>query len=196
MKGRYHIVVQNGRVRFEFDVKRNITIVRGDSATGKTTLMTLIEAHDRLGNESGVDVICERRCLAVNNANWEAIIGASSSCIVFIDEDTRAVKTPEFARLIQQTDNYYVIITRENLPNLPYSVEEVYGIHTSGKYADLQRTYNSFYRLYEPAEPSCDTSIKSAVVEDSNAGYEFYAAVAGNEVSVVNAGGLSEKGDQ
>ena len=192
MKGKYHVVVQNSRVRFEFDVKRNITIVRGDSATGKTTLMTLVEEHDRLGDESGVDVICERRCLAVSNANWEAVIGASSSSIIFVDEDTRAVKTPEFARLIQQTDNYYVIITRESLPNLPYSVEEVYGIHTSGKYADLRRTYNSFFRLYEPAEPRCDVPVQGAIVEDSNAGYEFFRAIAGDGVSIVSAQGKAK----
>ena len=39
MKGKYHIIVQNSRVKFEFDIKRNIIIVRCDSATGKTTLI-------------------------------------------------------------------------------------------------------------------------------------------------------------
>ena len=192
MKGRFHVVVQNSRVRFEFDVKRNITIVRGDSATGKTTLMALIEAHDQLGDESGVELACERRCLAINNANWESVIANARSCIVFADEDTRAVRTPEFARLIQQTDNYYVIITREDLPNLPYSVDEIYGIHTSGKYADLRRTYNSFYRLYEPANLENVGAVETAIVEDSNAGYEFFSAVAGNETSVVSAQGKAK----
>lgn len=36
MKGSYHIIVQNKRIRYEFDIRRNITIIRGDSATGKT----------------------------------------------------------------------------------------------------------------------------------------------------------------
>ena len=55
------------------------------------------------------------------------------------------VKTKDFARAIQQTDNYYVIVTREGLPALPYSVEEVYGIRTSGKYGSLKQSYHSFY---------------------------------------------------
>lgn len=42
MKGKFHIVVQNNRLRYEFDVRRNITIIRGDSATGKTTLYEMI----------------------------------------------------------------------------------------------------------------------------------------------------------
>jgi hypothetical protein len=153
MRGSHHVVVQNRRVRFEFTVRRNVTIVRGDSATGKTTLMSLVEAYDRLGDASGVEVVCDRRCVAVNNANWEAVLAGTSSCIVFLDEDVSAAKTPEFARRVRESDNYYVIITREDLPGLPYSVDEIYGIHTSGKYADLRRTYNSFYRIYEPDEP-------------------------------------------
>lgn len=154
MQGSYHVMVQNRRIRFEFDIRRNITIVRGDSATGKTTLMSLIEAYDRLGSESGVNIICDRRCVAVNNANWKRVVESIDECIVFFDEDTRDMRTIEFARTIRSSTNYYVIITREDLPNLPYSVDEIYGIHTSGKYADLRRTYNSFYRIYEPSDPS------------------------------------------
>lgn len=192
MRGKYHVVVQNSRVRFEFDIRRNITIVRGDSATGKTTLMSLIEEHDRLGDESGVEVACERRCLTANNSNWEAVIGATTSSIIFLDEDTRAVKTPEFSRLAQKTDNYYVIITRESLPNLPYSVDEIYGIHTSGKYADLRGTYNSFYRLYEPQAPVAGVPVENVIVEDSNSAYEFYRAVADGRVSVASAEGKAK----
>lgn len=203
MRGSYHVVVQNRRVKFEFDVRRSITIVRGDSATGKTTLMSLVEAHERLGDDSGVTVSCERRCITANNANWQAVLDTTSSCIVFVDEDTNAIKTPEFARKVRRTDNYYVIITRENLPNLPYSVEEVYGIHTSGRYADLRKTYNSFYRLYEPSEPQTDVVVGKVIVEDSNSGYDFFRAIADEDTLVVSAGGksnvrrlLSEVGSQ
>ena len=37
MKGKYNIFVQNNRLRYDFVISRNITIIRGDSATGKTT---------------------------------------------------------------------------------------------------------------------------------------------------------------
>ena len=90
MKGKYHIVVQNNRIKFEFDIKRNITIIRGDSATGKTTLMNLVETHDRLGDESGISISCERKCKTLNNGNWESVIDSSSECIIFIDEDVKA----------------------------------------------------------------------------------------------------------
>lgn len=192
MKGKYHIIVQNSRVKFEFDIKRNITIVRGDSATGKTTLVSLIDTYDRLGADSGIEVSCSRRCLTVNNSNWESILNSVSECIVFIDEENTIIKSDDFARKIQDTDNYYVIITRENLPNLPYSVEEIYGIHTSGKYADMRRTYNSFYQLYSVDEQRMADKAETVIVEDSNSGYDFFKAVAADDINCISAGGKTK----
>lgn len=60
MKGSYHIIVQNKRLHYEFDIKRNITIIRGDSATGKTTLYTMIALAARRGESSGVTVQCDK----------------------------------------------------------------------------------------------------------------------------------------
>ena len=56
MKGRYSILVQNNRLRYEFTIYRNITVIRGDSATGKTTLLDLLAAYYRDGESSGVTV--------------------------------------------------------------------------------------------------------------------------------------------
>lgn len=58
MKGKYSVFVQNNRLRYEFTISRNITIIRGDSATGKTTLLDLLNAYDRDGDSSGVLVKC------------------------------------------------------------------------------------------------------------------------------------------
>ena len=58
MKGKYHIVVQNNKLRYELNIRRNITIIRGASATGKTMLMNLLEQAADLGEGSGVEVLC------------------------------------------------------------------------------------------------------------------------------------------
>lgn len=47
---------------------------------------------------------------------------------------------------------------RENLYNLPYSVDEIYGLHESGKYHDTRRVYQQMYHIYKieekfPIEP-------------------------------------------
>lgn len=75
---------------------------------------------------------------------------------------------------MKDSDNYFVIVTREDLPNLPYSVDEIYGIHTSGKYHDLKRTYNELYRIYSAEAYSGKERPETLVVEDSHAGYAFF----------------------
>lgn len=65
MKGKYSVFVQNNRLRYEFTISRNITIIRGDSATGKTTLLDLLNAYDRDGESSGVLVKCDVPCVVI-----------------------------------------------------------------------------------------------------------------------------------
>lgn len=189
MKGKYHIIVQNSRIKFEFDVKRNITIIRGDSATGKTTLMNLIETYERLGDESGISISCMRECKTLNNSNWESVIKENHDAIIFIDEETKAITKKEFAASVRESGNYYVIITRESLPNLPYSVEEVYGIHNAGKYSGVRQTYNSFYRLYSMDENTDYEETEIILVEDTNSGFEFFNAVKAENITCRSAGG-------
>jgi hypothetical protein len=177
MKGKYHILVQNNRLRYELTVRRNITIIRGDSATGKTTLINLIEQAATLGENSGVDVVCERPCRTLGGNDWSLILPSIHEQILFLDEENQFVKSQEFASAVKESDNYFVIITREDLPNLPYSVEEIYGIHTSGKYHDLRRTYNELYQIYSPETFVRKVKPDTIIVEDSNAGYEFFKAV-------------------
>lgn len=176
MKGKYHIVVQNNRLRYDLDIRRNITIIRGDSATGKTKLISLLEQAAALGEGSGVEVRCERPCRTLGGADWRLVLPNLHEQILFMDEENRFVKSQEFAAAVKASDNYFVIVTREDLPNLPYSVEEIYGIHTSGKYHDLKRTYNELYHIYSTEVLPGKEKPETVIVEDSNAGYEFFRA--------------------
>ncbi len=177
MRGQYHIVVQNNRIRYELNIRRNITIIQGDSATGKTTLVNLIEQAATLGEGSGIDVICKCPCRTLRGNDWQLILAGTHEHIIFIDEENIFIKSIEFARMVKESDNYFVIVTRESLPNLPYSVEEIYGIHTSGKYHDLKRTYNETYKIYSTELTDNKIKPEMVIVEDSNAGYEFFYSV-------------------
>ena len=59
MKGSYRIIVTNARLRYDFTIHRNITIVKGNSATGKTTLVEMIREFYESGLQSGIDLKCE-----------------------------------------------------------------------------------------------------------------------------------------
>ena len=192
MKGKYHIVVQNNKLRYELNIRRNITIIRGDSATGKTRLIELLEQAASLGDSSGVDVICERPCRTLGGSDWNLVLPNIHEQIIFLDEENKFVKSQEFASAVKDSDNYFVIITREDLPNLPYSVEEIYGIHTSGKYHDLKRTYNELYHIYSTEEFAGRQKPEAVVLEDSNSGYEFFHTICKeNGIVCISAGGKS-----
>ncbi len=65
MKGIQHIEVSNRKVKFEFDLIRNITVIRGESGTGKTTLYNMISDYTRLQAASGVKLRSEKNCVAL-----------------------------------------------------------------------------------------------------------------------------------
>ena len=148
MKGKHHIIIQNKRVKYDFEVRRNITVLRGDSATGKTNLIEMIREYTNNGTNSSIELICDKACYILEGATWRGQLSVMKDSIVFIDEGNPFVLTDEFSSAIQQTDNYYVIVSREGLPNLPYSIEEIYGIRLSGKYGGLKQVYNELYHIY------------------------------------------------
>lgn len=176
MKGIHKVVVGTKYLKYEFELRRNLTIIRGDSATGKTTLVDMIRTHMNDGESGPVTLNCDKGCYVVEGNLWKGQLNNIQDSIVFIDEGNEFVKTKDFARAIQQTDNYYVVVTREGLPALPYSVEEVYGIRTSGKYGTLKRSYHSFYRIY-PDSTTEKIKPEKILTEDSNSGYQFFDAV-------------------
>ena len=95
-----------------------------------------------------MEVQCEEKCRVLEELDWKLVLQNLHDQIIFLDEDNLFLKTTDFAGMVKESDNYFVIITREDLANLPYSVEEVYGIHTAGKYHDMKQVYNKFYHIY------------------------------------------------
>lgn len=177
MVGAYRVIVQNKKIKFDFEIRRNITILRGDSATGKTTLVEMIQEYEELGSDSGITLQCERNCAVLSGRQWEKQLAGLSQSIVFVDEGNVFTASKEFAAAIQKTDNYYVLVTRESLETLPYSVTEIYGIRTSKHFGDLKQTYNEFFQIY--GKPVGTGTLKPAIVitEDSNSGYQFFRSV-------------------
>lgn len=179
MKGIHSITVQNKRIRYQFEVRRNITVIRGDSATGKTTLIDMIREYYEEGEESGIFLHSDKECVVVSsNRRWKQELLGIKDSIVFIDEGNKFVFGQEFASYIKDTDNYYVIVTREGIPTLPYSVKEIYGIRNSGKYGELKQVYNEFYPFYALKEESNLDEKDIIITEDSNSGYQFFDKIA------------------
>lgn len=189
MKGTHKITIYTRKLRYDLRIRRNITIIRGNSATGKTTLVEMIREYEENGSDSGITLNCDKECRVIGGRAWKAVLSTIHDSIVFIDEDNAFLPTNEFAEAVRNSDNYYVIITREGLPNLPYSVTEIYGIRESGKYVSMQQTYNEMYRIYGDTSSDTDNRPDLLIVEDSDAGFEFYEK--NTNLQVISAKGKS-----
>lgn len=176
MTGKHKVTISTKRLKYDFVLKRNLTILQGDSATGKTTLIEMVRDYVNNPSDSPVTLVCDKNCYVLEGILWEAQLNEMQDSIVFIDEGNEFVKTKDFAGKIKQTDNYYVIVTREALPALPYSIEEIYGIRVSNRYGTLKQKYNEFYHMYH-VHGGATIIPDILITEDSNSGYQFFHAV-------------------
>lgn len=125
MKGSIKFSARNKHINFKLELERNVTIITGDSGTGKTKLINMVRQYSDLGKQSGVSLSCDKECIVLEGKNWERILENTHDSVVFIEESTSFLKSHEFSRIIQNTDNYYVIVTREPLPQIPYSIDSI-----------------------------------------------------------------------
>ena len=191
MKGTYKIKISNSKVSFSLELERNITIICGNSATGKTTLIGLIRDYEQLGKASGVTIQCKKPCRVLSNVDWKYRLDAIHDSIVFLDEGNEFVRSQDFAQAIRGTDNYYVIINRESLSQLPYSVNSILKLKTtSRKKVTYIRSYPEYSNLAEPIEQI--NRVDEIITEDSNSGHDMFSRIAqDNGVSCLSAQGKS-----
>ena len=98
------------------------------------------------------------------------------SRIVFIDETAGFLRSRRFAELVKGSDNYFVIVSRDDLSQLPYSIDEIYGLRNvsdTQKYKTYKRIYNEMYKLYH-LDPKGTIGPEAVITEDSNSGYEYF----------------------
>lgn len=181
MVGKYEIEVYNKRVHYHLTIQRNITILQGNSATGKTELLRMLSDYANNGASSGITVISEKRCVVLENMFWKENISSLTQSIIFIDEGASFLRSKEFAEAVKGSDNYFVLITRDSLEQLPYSIQEIYGMRQDReqqKYKTPKRIYNEIYPLYGTlSHPAIKPTL--VLTEDSNSGYEFFSSIYG-----------------
>ncbi|MBQ8160736.1 MAG: ATP-binding protein [Clostridia bacterium] len=150
MKERYCVTVRNKRLQYDFEITGKITVVRGDSATGKTTLVEMIRLFERHGADSGVEVIADVPCRVLDNdAAWAQQLSWIRGSLVFVDENHEFTSSPAFARAILESDNDYVLMTRANLPCIPKNAQAIFGIRFAGQKDGNRRVHHEFFHLGE-----------------------------------------------
>lgn len=152
-------------MQYDFELRRKYTVIKGDSATGKTTLYGLVQEAHR--GRSTVQISSKARCVPASSFGdyWETALPGLNGCIIFIDEDSDWVRSEVFAALAMKSDNYFVFINRDALKQIPYSVKEIYEIKTSGRYHSLVPIYKHIPYVMAP---------DYIITEDAKSGYQFF----------------------
>ncbi len=71
MTGKYDVVLYNNKLHYHLTINRNITILRGYSASGKSELIRLLSAHNGNPASSGITLVCDRKCIVLTEENWK-----------------------------------------------------------------------------------------------------------------------------
>ena len=114
MNGIISIEVKTRRISYSLELRHNVTVVQGDSGSGKSVLCDLIS---RKANRQGsrIDLITTRGypCRHLTNEMCnDGLLGQLHNCIVFLDEDCDYIYSDEFAHRLLGSTNYFVLITR------------------------------------------------------------------------------------
>lgn len=194
MKGRYQFKVKSKKVIFEFSIQRNITVIKGNSATGKTTLLHILYEYLRTGKQSGYSVMTDASYYVYLRdevgRSWQDALYPLENTVIFIEENNSFIFGKEFAKFVRDSGNYFVLISRSPLKTLPYSIHEIYEIVTEGKKTDIKESYHSFKEIYSNYPILENNKLQNVITEDSNSGYQFFSK-AFNKCNVISANGNS-----
>ncbi len=195
MRGSYRFRVRSKKIVFEFTIRRNITVIKGDSATGKTTLLHMLYEYLRVGRESGYSVSADNDYYVYLRKEvgrtWQDILYPLENTIIFIEENNNFVFTKEFAEFVRTSGNYFVLVNRSPFKMLPYSIHEIYEIVTRKKHADVKESYHQLKELYSNYPISGNNKVDIVMTEDSNSGHQFFSHLF-KYSRVISAGGNSK----
>lgn len=189
MKGKHIVSITSRRAEYRLELERKITVIKGKSGTGKSSVIRLVSDYLELGKDSGIKVTVSsstRLLVLTNSSDWDTVMPSLRNTIIFFDEDVRYIYTEAFQKALWTADCYAVIISRSGqFTGLPFAVSSIYELVTE---RNGKNTITSMYHLYEEKHKQNDFDL--VVTEDSNSGYEMAKyAFDSEKMRVISAGG-------
>ena len=136
MKGKHIINIVSRKARYILELERKISVIKGNSGTGKTTLIRLVSEYLEYGKKSGIKLTVDSSAslgVLTNSSEREKILSSVHDMVLFIDEDVNYLYTEAFQKELKIADCYAVIVSRSGMfAGLPYSVFGIYELITEG----------------------------------------------------------------
>ena len=189
MVGEKTIKLATNKEEIVITVKRKYSIITGNTGSGKTYIPDVIlRATD--SKDKTARIWSTVPVYLLNSINDVVAYCQPSEtpgiCIIDENDGKNLCSTEKFAKVTKKASHYFVIISREALEMLPYSVKEIYELFT---YDSKAVSVTSLKQRY-----SFDTHIdfipEIIITEDSGTGYQFFKYVF-NKSTVISAGGKS-----
>lgn len=171
MKGKYFLKIKNNRVSYDLHFDRCVTIIKGDSGTGKTNLISMLQFYIKSGKDSGITVNTNINSIKVldEDTDWDYILNKYRGSVFFADEETKYILTKEFVDLLYETGSYIVYFTRSGRTGyLQYAISSLC-YFKSRRVNDFY--INELFNLYNNEEINFKPDI--IVTEDSTSGLDI-----------------------
>jgi hypothetical protein len=142
----------------------------GESATGKTSLCGIISDYNsaKLNHEfTRIKLEASNDVVVVHNDSDETILNNKENRIMIIDEDCSLLHRYDTSSLLQNSNNYFLIICRKLLDYLPVSVDNIYCFKKEEK-------TNIAVPLYQRFQERYFGKIDIIITEDSRSGRKFF----------------------
>ena len=137
MTGTVTIDIKDPDVHYKLTLKRNITVIAGDGASGKTTLFNLVWNSVRRAKQLRISMTVSPSDVSVFSLdvyNWQKTLKDATGIktVFVVDEDFEPLTSMEFASLVKSSGCYFILMTRRKLSGIPHSIMERYRFLSSG----------------------------------------------------------------
>lgn len=169
-----HVRVSSKRVDYVFEINSKWTILRGDTSTGKTTLVQLLKgAHAKI--ESGELVF--RPLPRLDSLDWEdwerAILRVDENTVFYEDEDDLGNISLKMQGVFVKSSAAFLLVCRDTLPGIPHAVSDLCEVVVTRKDGKITNTL-----VPVKFNAATDTTIygmyKTLCTEDSKSGFIFF----------------------
>lgn len=175
------IKINSALMNYRLFFDNRVNILRGDSATGKSFLLRLLDNR----RNSKIDIQSTYKLFHINIDMILNGLPLNDDTVYILDEGD-GIENSEIVNLINKSRFKFLLITRESdLENVNYGIHQIYNLHQSGKYNISKPSYD-----YDLNNRLLNTDkIVEIVTEDSKSGFEYYYNY--NNFSVVSSFGNS-----
>lgn len=168
-----NIKITSPKLNYDLDIRHKATVIIGESATGKSTLANLIT---RSKSSKRVTIECIYPVEVITSTSLlEASLKVGARTIYIIDEYSI---NKEFLELFKEATNaYFILITRDVIESINYSVDCVCRMIKEGKNHHLE------YITIENRCKDIFSTVKYVLTEDKGKGFKWVQNVYKNKIT-------------